>query len=361
MRLSPLLLSALVAGPAFAEPPKVVADIAPVHALLSQVMAGVAEPQLLLEQNADPHAVQLRPSQARMLADADLLVWVGPVLSPWLEGIVATEGTDNLALTGHPATQLRTFGDAEDTHAEHDEHDHDDGEQEGEDHDDGDHADGDHDDADHDDGAMADGDAADAGADHAEDHDPAEGEDPAESDDHGHSHSGIDPHVWLSTENARIWLDVFADTLAARDPEHAETYRENAVRAAAELDALDARIQDRLAGHQGAEIVTFHEAFGYFVEEFGIEVVGSVRPGDASAPSAAALDALRDLVAEHGVSCAFAEPAYDPGLLDAIAGGTGLRIGTLDPTGSTQPVGPGQYAATLEGIAVSIADCLEAN
>ncbi|MEZ5722850.1 MAG: hypothetical protein R3D59_15540 [Paracoccaceae bacterium] len=42
--------------------------------------------------------------------------------------------------------------------------------------------------------------------------------------------------------------------------------------------------QDRLAGHQGAEIVTFHEAFGYFVEEFGIEVVGSVRPGDASAP-----------------------------------------------------------------------------
>ena len=73
------------------------------------------------------------------------------------------------------------------------------------------------------------------------------------------------------------------------------------------------------------------------------------------------LDALRDLVAEHGVSCAFAEPAYDPGLLDAIAGGTGLRIGTLDPTGSTQPVGPGQYAATLEGIAVSIADCLEAN
>ena len=47
-------------------------------------------------------------------------------------------------------------------------------------------------------------------------------------------------------------------------------------------------------------------------------------------------------------------------LLDTIAGGTGLRIGTLDATGSTQVPGPGQYAATLEGIAVAIAECLEA-
>lgn len=331
MRFTIALLPALIAGPALAEPPVVVADIAPVHALLAQVMEGVATPQLLLEQNADPHAVQLRPSQARMLAGADLLVWVGPELSPWLEGIVGTEGTEALALTRLPETHLREFGE-EDT----------------------DHAD---DAAGHDDDGAAD----DADQDHGDDvdHDHAD-EAQAEAAGHDHAHTGVDPHVWLSTENARAWLGVFAETLAARDPENAAVYRANAQDAVAELDALDARIAGRLTAHQGAEIVTFHAAFGYFTEEFGIDVVGSVRPGDASAPSAAALDALRDLVADHGVECAFAEPAYDPGLLDTIAGGTGLRIGTLDATGSTQVPGPGHYAATLDGIAVAIAECLEA-
>lgn len=314
--LLPTLITGLIAAPALAEPPQVVADIAPVHALLSQVMEGVATPQLLLEQNADPHAVQLRPSQARMLAGADLLVWVGPELSPWLEGIVETEGTEALALTAHAATHLRAFGAVEE-----DDHDH----------------------------------ADEATAEEA-DHDHEEGAE----DEHGHVHTGVDPHAWLSTENARAWVGLFADTLAARDPENAALYRANADKARAELDALDAEIRARLAAHRGAEIVTFHEAFGYFVDEFGIEVVGSVRPGDASAPSAAAVDALRDLVAEHGVECAFAEPAYDPGLLDAISQGAGLRVGVLDPTGALQPVGPGHYAATLSGIANAIADCLEA-
>ncbi|MCB1358787.1 MAG: zinc ABC transporter substrate-binding protein [Maritimibacter sp.] len=322
------LIAGLIAGPALAEPPRVVADIAPVHALLSQVMEGVATPDLLLEQNADPHAVQLRPSQARMLAGADLFVWVGPELSPWLAGIVESEVAEDIALTAHPATHLRELGEAGTDHAEE--------------------AHGDA--ADHDDDTAA------------PDHDDHGEADEAQAEDagHDHAHTGVDPHVWLSTENARAWLGVFAETLAARDPENAAAYRANAGEAVAELDALDARIGGRLAAHQGAEIVTFHAAFGYFTEEFGIEVAGSVRPGDASAPSAAALDALRDLVADHGVECAFAEPAYDPGLLDAIAGGTGLRIGTLDATGSAQPQGPGQYAATLEGIAVAIAECLEA-
>lgn len=344
MRFPIAFLPALIAIPALAEPPAVVADIAPVHALLAQVMAGVATPQLLLEQNADPHAVQLRPSQARMLAGADLLVWVGPDLSPWLEGIVETEVAEDIALTALPATHLRDFGAADD------DHDHEAGA--GEEHDAAEMDHGHADDADHD--------HANAGQAEEVDHDHDEADDHAEADDHGHSHTGIDPHAWLSTENARVWVGVFAETLAERDPDNAESYRANAETALAGLDALDAQIEARLAGHQGAEIVTFHQALGYFTDQFGIEVAGSVRPGDASAPSAAAVDALRDLVAEHGIVCAFAEPAYDPGLLDAISQGAGLRVGVLDPTGALQPVGPGHYAATLSGIANSIAECLEA-
>lgn len=312
MRVSLAALVALLATPAFGEPPKVVVDIAPVHALVAQVMEGVETPQLLLDQGDNPHSVQLKPSQARMLAGADLVIWVGPELSPWLEDIVEMEADDSIALTAHPATYLREFAQPDMDHAHADEADHDHAQDE-----------------------------------HAED---AQG---------GHTHSGVDPHVWLTTRNARAWIDVFADTLAERDPDNADTYRANASRAKDGINALDAEIESRLAAHQGAEIVTFHDAFGYFAEEFGIKIAGAVRPGDASAPSAAALAQLKALVADHGVECAFAEPGHDPGLLDAIAGATGLRIGLLDPTGALQPVGPGHYTATLTAVAEAIAGCLE--
>lgn len=320
--LFPALFPALIAAPALAEPPRVVADIAPVHALLAQVMEGVADPQLLLDQTANPHSVQLKPSQARMLADADLLVWVGPELSPWLERVVEADAKQ-IVLMEHPATYLRPFEAAGD----HDGH-----------------------------GEAADAeDGQDAQADDHGQEDHAE----AGHDDHGHDHSGVDPHVWLTTRNARAWVGVFADALAAQDPGNAEIYRANATAAVADLEALAAGIETRLAAHRGAEIVTFHQSFGYFAEEFGLEVVGSVRPGDASAPSAAAMDELRGLIADHGVVCAYAEPAFDPGLLEAIAGGTGLRIGMLDPTGALQTPGPDHYRATMTAIADGIAECLE--
>ena len=65
-------------------PPKVVADIAPVHSLVAQVMDGVATPGLLLGAAASPHDYSMKPSDARKLAAADLVVWTGPVLTPWL-------------------------------------------------------------------------------------------------------------------------------------------------------------------------------------------------------------------------------------------------------------------------------------
>jgi zinc transport system substrate-binding protein len=324
-RLSAIL--SLAALPAFADAPKVVVDIAPVHALVSQVMAGVGTPDLLLEQGSDPHSVQLRPSQARMLSDADLVVWVGPELSPWLARALDGLGADEqIVLMDHPATTLRSFVRPTATEEEHDDHAHE------------------HDDHAHDE----------SGHDHEDDHGEGGEEDHAHADEHGDD----DPHLWTSIDNARAWLPAFAEDLAARDPENAATYRANAEQAVAGLDELAASIEARLAPHQGAEIVTFHAAWGYFAERFGFEIAGTVRPGDASTPSAAALAGLREIISEHGVECAFAEPAYDPALLNAIAGETGLRIGLLDPTGALQEIGPGHYAATLTAAADAIAGCL---
>ena len=98
MRLAALVLCALPFA-AQADPLKIVTDIAPVQSLVAQVIGNRGEVSALLEPNSDPHHFQLRPSQSRDLARADLLVWVGEPLTPWLarakEGVAA--GVESLS------------------------------------------------------------------------------------------------------------------------------------------------------------------------------------------------------------------------------------------------------------------------
>ena len=64
--LSHLLLPLMLfSGSANADGPRVVADIAPIHSLVSMVMDGVGQPQLLVPQNISPHHYSMRPSEAK--------------------------------------------------------------------------------------------------------------------------------------------------------------------------------------------------------------------------------------------------------------------------------------------------------
>lgn len=316
MRLSlvPALLAPL---PALAEPPMVVTDIAPVHALVSQVMAGVGEPALLLDGAADPHSVALKPSQARLLEQAQLVVWVGPELEPWLARALDGLGrAEAIALLDLPVTTLRDFDGSP---------------------------------------ATLDNGAYEEGVGESDDH---HHDDDTHAHDEDHAHEGTDPHAWLSPDNARAWLGTLAEELSARDPENAETYQANAQAAILDITQMDAEISAQLEPFAGAEIVTFHDAFGYFTTAYGIDVLGSLRAGDASAPSAAALSELKALVADHGVTCAFLEPAADDGLLKAIEQDAGLKTGVLDATGQTLTPGPELYGDLMTSLATTIATCL---
>ena len=123
MRYIISLLLASTSLPAFADAPKVVTDIPPVHALVAQVMGDLAAPVLLLEKGADEHDFALRPSQMRDIAGADLVVWIGPALTPWLDRALAANPAPALGLLDATGTQTLPFA-AEGEHADHDEHDH---------------------------------------------------------------------------------------------------------------------------------------------------------------------------------------------------------------------------------------------
>ncbi len=287
----------LTASPALAEVPRVVTDIPPVHALVAQVMGDLGQPELLLAKGADEHDFQLKPSQAGAVAKAGLVVWIGPELTPWLEGALEmrAEGAASLALLDAEGTVRRDYG-----------------------------GEGDHD--------------------HA-------GED-------GHDHGAEDPHAWLDPGNAQVWLGLIAAELARLDPENAAVYEANAVVAEKGLAALDAEIAGLLVPVKGRPIITYHDAFGYFGDHYGLDFAGSIALGDASSPGAARLVELRGEIEAGGVVCLFPEVQHDPALLEQLAEGTGARIGAaLDPVGSTLDAGPGAYAELMRRLARGIAEC----
>lgn len=294
-----VIIFLLTAIPAQAEVPSVVTDIAPVQSLVAQVMGDLGAPDLLLAKGADEHDFQLRPSQAGAVADAGLVVWIGPELTPWLAGALETrpEGAAALALLEAEGTKGRTYGEA--------------------------------------------------GPD-------AEGTVRLQGDGPG----AKDPHAWLDPDNGQLWLRSIADELGRLDPENAAAYQANAVAAADRIAALDVELAAALAAAKGKPIVTYHDAFGYFADHFGLTLAGSVALGDASSPGAARLTRLRADLAAGGVVCVFPEVQSDPTLLTQLAEGTAVKIGgALDPVGSSLEPGPGAYAALLTGLAQTIAEC----
>jgi zinc transport system substrate-binding protein len=327
------MAASAVAGlviPAAAEVPRVVTDIPPVQALVAQAMGDLGQPVLLLDMGADAHSFQLRPSQAATVAEADLVVWIGPEMTPWLDRAVDGLAADvaQLRLLEAEGTDLRSYGDGAkagpDDHADAAGHDH----------------------------------AAGAGHDHAADAAAEDDHGHGHGHDHAHAHEGVDPHAWLDPGNARVWLGVIAAELARLDPANAATYQANAARADAEIAALDARLDAALAPVRDKPFAVFHDAYGYFADHYGLTIAGAVAPGDAAPPGAAHLAGLQASLEQ--ALCIFPETQHDPKMVETIAADTGLRIGgVLDPEGAGMEPGPQLYAAVLTGLADTLIACLD--
>ncbi len=305
MRLA--ALACLLATPALAEAPLVVTDIPPVHALVAQVMGDLGTPVLLLQPGADEHDFQLRPSQMQSIADAGLIVWIGPELTPWL-----ARASQSVTVPILPLLTARSTVTQDYAKAYSEEH----GEKE-----------------------------------HAEEEHEKEGHE---------AHSGTDPHAWLDPGNAALWLPLISAELAKIDPDNAATYAANAAEAAKEIAALDAELAALLAPVATKPFVTYHNAYGYFAAHYALAFDGAIADGEAAEPGAAHLVELRKLLVSQNILCVFPEAQHDPALAAQLLEGTSAKLGpALDPVGSTLPEGPGSYAVLMRGLATSIAGCLQ--
>ena len=314
-----LLSTALLAAgtlAARAEAPDVVVSIKPIHSLVSAIMQGVGEPKLIVEGAASPHTYSLKPSNAAALQDADVIFWVGHGMEAFLEKPLETLGGEATVVELDDAPGLEKLPFREGGPFEPHVH-------EGED-----------------------------------DHDHAHEEHAHDEDDHDHEHGAYDMHLWLSADNARAIAAEAARVLSQEDPDNAETYGKNLAALNDRLAALDKEIAGTVASVKDKPFIVFHDAYQYFEHRYGVHAAGSITVSPETLPGAERLTQIHDKVKSLGATCVFAEPQFEPKLVNVVIEGTPAKSGTLDPEAATLDPGPDLYFTLMKGIAGSLRDCL---
>ena len=309
----------------------VVVSIKPVHSLVAGVMEGVGEPVLLVKGTGSEHSYSLRPSEARALEQAEVVFWVGETMETFLTKplralagdakVVELWETPGLTLLATREGGMWQAQEHEGAHAE-------DQEREGA---------------------------------HAEEHEGEHAEDQEREGaqaDADHAHGETDMHVWLDPGNAKVLIAAIATALSDADPENASIYQGNAARLRQQLDELDRSLEDRLATVADRPYVVFHDAYQYFEHRYGVQAVGAIAINPTLRPSAQRLEEIHDRLQDLDAACVFAEPQFEPALVDIVIEGTNARKGVLDPLGVALDAGRDQYFQLMSDLAASLLDCL---
>ncbi|WP_411753251.1 zinc ABC transporter substrate-binding protein ZnuA [Serratia sp. (in: enterobacteria)] len=302
-----LLATALVmAGNATAA---VVTSIRPLGFIASAIADGVTPTEILLPDGASPHDFALRPSDIQRLRSADLVLWVGPDMEAFLtKSVTQLPANKQLAISELPAVQpLLMKGD--------DDHDHD-------------HA--------------------------AEAHSHADGD-----DGHDHHHGDYNMHVWLSPEVAKVTAIAIHDRLLELMPQKKDKLDANLRQFEDQLAQTDKNLVKMLTPVQGKGYFVFHDAYGYFEKHFGLSPLGHFTVNPEIQPGAQRLHQIRTQLVEQKAVCVFAEPQFRPAVINAVAKGTHVRSGTLDPLGIGIALGKDSYGNFLTALSNQYVSCLK--
>jgi zinc/manganese transport system substrate-binding protein len=278
-----ITLTSIAASPAIADPLKVVASFSIIADFARNVGGDKVEITTLVGPNGDAHVYEPKPADAVAMSKADVVLVNGLHFEGFLARLVETSGSKasiaELTKGVKPLKMKAEFAEEGENHEGHT--------------------------------------TEEAAHDHA-----------AEADD-GHDHGDIDPHAFQSVGNAKIYVANIADAFCQADAAACETYKSNAASYLATLDALDAEVKAAVAAIPADKrtIITSHDAFGYFEQEYGVTFHAPEGISTEADPSAADVAKLIQQIRHDKASAIFVENITNPRLVEQIAGETGLKVG----------------------------------
>ena len=288
-----------------------VAEDAPTVAVTTNILGDVVENlvgdlanvEIIMPVGADPHDFQASAQQVALVGDADALVINGAFFEEGLWDMVEAAEDDGISVH-HAIDAVSTI-----EFAEGDSHGHE-GEEEGDVHDEdeeGDVHDEDEEGEEHDDDEEGDV------------HDEDE-----EGEEHGHEEGGADPHFFTDPVRMADAVEgISAFLIETVDGIDAEAVQANADAYVAELQALDTEVTEIFADLSDEQrvLITNHEVFGYFADQYDFEVVGTVIPSGSTldGTSGGAFAELAEEIEHEGVPAIFSDVSASDELISALA------------------------------------------
>lgn len=289
----------------------VVASLKPIGFIASAIADGVTDTQVLLPDGASEHDYSLRPSDVKRLQNADLVVWIGPEMEAFMNKSTQNISEKNkVTIAQLDGVKPLLMKGAEDDESEHD-----------------------------------------------NDHGHAGHE--SEKGDAHHHHGDYNMHLWLSPEIARLSAVAIHDKLVELMPQSRAKLDANLKDFEAQLATANKEVGNELAPLKGKGYFVFHDAYGYYEKQYGLTPLGHFTVNPEIQPGAQRLHQIRTQLVEQKATCVFAEPQFRPAVVEAVARGTSVRMGTLDPLGTNIQLGKESYAAFLRQLANQYSSCLK--
>ena len=262
------------------------ASVYPMYDFLREIGGEHVDARSIMPAGVEPHDWEPSTQDIINLENAELFVYNGAGLEHWVDRVVSTLKNQTLVVV-NTSEKVRLLVEDEDGHEDeetHDDHDHE-------------------------------------HRDHEHDHDHH----------NHHDHGGVDPHIWLSIDNARAQTAAIAEALIMLDSDNADYYTERLEAYHAELIAIDTEYRTALADVSRRSIVVVHKAYGYLCYSYDLEQVSVLGfSPDSGDPAPPAMVEVEKFCRENDVKVIFFEGS-DPRIANAIASAVGATTDILTP------------------------------
>src|SRR5680860_142356 len=143
----------------------------------------------------------------------------------------------------------------------------------------------------------------------------------------------FDPHFWLSPKNAPLIANEIVYHLSMLDPNNKDYYQQNADNFITKLNEKTVQWQENINTLENKKMIVFHDAWFYFADYFGLEVIAAFEPIAGKSPSPKYLQSILNEIEKNKVDVLFIEPQLDPKIALAMAQGIVNNFVILDPLG----------------------------
>ena len=277
----------------------VVVSIKPIHSITTMLMDGIATPKLLLNSSNSAHTFHLKPSQIKMLSNADLVITISDDFEIGLrKALKNINKTSHLSIINLDQLKIHNSRGEEiyGLNEEHEEHE---------------------------------------------------------------EHNKFDLHLWLDVNNMQLIAKHISTLLIELDPVNASRYSENFLKAHSELNKLKIELQQQLAPFSSTQYAIFADILQYFEDSLQLSKPVIISPFHGARLSIKRTLEAKKIIKDLNIQCLLYDSEIKAKQVQVLSEGLNLKAYKIDILGNEFAPGQGQYFNLMKKTSSQLSLCLK--